>query len=376
MSMVVSIQRGSESIAAGDGTTIDITISAVTLANAVAFITLRNADFEGRLKRHVFQWSLSSTTNLRLVRHQSTSSRAIVVEWIVIDFEAAEIEEIQSGTIDCDADPEDVTVNAVVLADTLVIASPLTSKNTADGDVLATTLMSSTTVLRFDFAATPLTGEANYSYQILEFASGASTVVQVGTVALSTTENSDTATITSVDTSSTAVLLQGLNIDNGSAAMYRNCARLTLTDATTITAERSGTGTTKAMNVGYAALEFTGSEVVESGTGTVADTATSNNPTFTEIGADHAHLSTFFRQNAWNSASEPGGKDPEDAYFTFVVSATPDDIVVARTGSEGAFEFAYFIVDFTAAAAGGAELLEIPHHMRGGFNPMHGGFSA
>ena len=367
MSMVVSIQRGSESIAAGDGTTIDITISAVTLANAVVFITLRNADFEGRLKRHVFQWSLSSTTNLRLVRNESTSARAIVVEWIVIDFEAAEIEEIQTGTIDCDADPEDVTVNAVVIADTIVIASPLTSKNNEDGDVLATTLMSSTTVLRFDFATTPLAGEANYSYQILEFASGAPTVVQVGTIALSTTENSDTATITSTDTSATAVLLQGFNIDNGSASVYRNAVRLTLTDATTITAERSGTGTTKAMNVGYAALEFTGPEVVESGTGTVADTATSNNPTFTEIGADHAHLSTFWRQNAWNSASEPGGKDPEDGYFTFVVSATPDDIVVARTGAEGAFEFAYFIVDFTVAAG------TVPHFPLG--HPLYGPFA-
>ncbi len=29
-----------------------------------------------------------------------------------------------------------------------------------------------------------------------------------------------------------------------------------------------------------------------------------------------------------------------------------------------------------APPAGGAELFQIPHHQRGGFNPMHGGFSA
>ncbi len=29
-----------------------------------------------------------------------------------------------------------------------------------------------------------------------------------------------------------------------------------------------------------------------------------------------------------------------------------------------------------AAAAATGQLLQIPHHQRGGFNPMHGGFSA
>ena len=71
------------------------------------------------------------------------------------------------------------------------------------------------------------------------------------------------------------------------------------------------------------------------------------------------------------------------------IPTTEEDIIGPHDGAKqgaptlvehppvgGGFYPQYINAPAAAAAAAGGELLQIPHHQRGGFNPMHGGFSA
>lgn len=77
--------------------------------------------------------------------------------------------------------------------------------------------------------------------------------IQYGTVSITGTNTSGTATITSVDTSKAALLFLGFSSSRDDGQMP---ARITLTNATTVTATRSTPGGTGATTVGFCVVEF------------------------------------------------------------------------------------------------------------------------
>lgn len=82
--------------------------------------------------------------------------------------------------------------------------------------------------------------------------------IQQGTITLAAgATTSGTATITSVDTAKTVVLHRGVSaaVNSGAASPELN-GRLTLTNATTVTADRSAGGNQSAATFSYVAVEF------------------------------------------------------------------------------------------------------------------------
>lgn len=77
--------------------------------------------------------------------------------------------------------------------------------------------------------------------------------VQTGTIVITATNLTNTATISSVNTAKSVVLFGGWTTDNNSGTLVF-APYLTLTNATTVTATRSNTSNTT--TVSYTVLEF------------------------------------------------------------------------------------------------------------------------
>lgn len=81
--------------------------------------------------------------------------------------------------------------------------------------------------------------------------------VQYGTVTLADSVTSNTATITSVAVNKSVVHFLGFSTDSNLVDNQRRwLARVTLTNATTVTASRGSATTTNAMTVGFVVVEY------------------------------------------------------------------------------------------------------------------------
>ena len=365
MPTVNSIQTGSLTIEAGDGTTVDVTITSVTQANSIVLHSERNNDNSSRLFRHGFQAALTSGTNLRFTRDDASFATDVIIEWSVIEFDAGEFQSIQTGTVNATADPTDTTITAVTVADTVPIVDGVIISANAHTSAKhnAVASITSTTNFRLDFTATPATDDYHATYQILEFNSDDVTI-QTGEVALSSSEGSDTATITSVDTAKTMVLNGGLRGGNF-GHISRTFARVKLTDATTVDVARSTAGSTLAMDVGYAVVEFDDHTEVEGGEATIPDGGSSVNPTFTELGADSVPFYCDWRINGYPSANIDVVDAYRSAFASIALSSPPDDIVLERVGTSRALEIGWFVADFTSGAPPAAPPPWYYHHISG-----------
>lgn len=129
---------------------------------------------------------------------------------------------------------------------------------------------------------------------VIQFKASAVSSVQQGTISLGTT-TSATATITSVDTARSVAVFLGA-LENHTAASDRAFCAITLTDATTVTANRQDAFTNTA-TVGYVVIEFASGVVssVEKVSITIAAGATSNTATITSV--DTARSVLFFGGN-------------------------------------------------------------------------------
>lgn len=348
MALTTSIQTGSETIAATDGVTIDVTISSVTAANSVVMFNMTGGETSAgsRPLRHLFTPELTSATNLRFTRNASSAARTCTIQWYVIEFDSSAYSSIQKGTVTATGDPEDVTVTSLTAADASIIHFLETDLIGFQPEMSTMAELTSATNLRFDIGASPGTDDCYISWQVIEWDTANIGSVQNGTIALSAAEENDTATITSVDTSKTAIFHQGGVSPVVTAAIGRARSRVVLTNGTTVTADRNSHGTSTTMDVSYSAVEFTNESVV-AGSSNFTTLETSENPTFTEVGSDHAVVGTVSVCNGAPTGGDATNSD--EVFFNQVVSSPPDDLTISResggTGLE--VDVAYTIIDFT-----------------------------
>lgn len=172
------------------------------------------------------------------------------------------------------------TISSVSTTRTLALFNGVVNTNTVGltaNDAYRVELTNATTVTAYRNTAS---GSATVYVTVVEFGSSLVDSVQQGTIALSTAQTSNTATISSVTTSRSAVYLQGQT--NTDALLYsmRRVAYVRLTNSTTVTATRNQTGTTSSV-VGFAVIQFA-SAVIQSVQETVLTSITATSAeTFT-----------------------------------------------------------------------------------------------
>lgn len=80
--------------------------------------------------------------------------------------------------------------------------------------------------------------------------------IQYGTATISSGNTSGTATITSVDTSKAVLIMLGYTSDSASESPREYLIRITLTNATTVTATKNTAGTGITSVVSFVVVEF------------------------------------------------------------------------------------------------------------------------
>ena len=353
---VASIQSGAETIASGDGTSHDVTITSVTTANSIVMYSSRcAASGSVRQKRHRFIASLTGSTTLNFSRHESSFASDVIVEWTVVEFDSGVLNNLQTGTVDRTAANDDTTITAVDLAKTFVISHLKTDQNDLSAAVTCYAELTSTTNLRLASDSTPGTGDSVIGYQVVEFASDADVTVQGGTILVSSGSESNTDTITSVDTSKTFIINSGTSTSQTSSPQARNQARLKLTNSTTVTADRTTVGSETDMTIGYFAVELEGSgHAVESFDVTITDTNTApgTQPSWTALSTTDSAIMVGWPNNRADNTNTSSTED--DNTISVSLDAGADGATVLRTGSDDPVYMTGFAVDFSGSGGGGA----------------------
>lgn len=351
---VDSVQSGSQTIASSDGTTINITISSVTTSRSIVMYTTHNSDNEARLKRHIFNAALTSSTNLQLTRHESSFAKSVTVEWTVIEFATGVLNNLQTGTVVRTNADEDTTITSVDTSKTFIIPHLKTNQNSISPSVACLTRLTSSTNMRMSSATAPTTGQSVVGYQVVEFASDADVTVQGGVLTIGSSSESATTTITSVDTSKAFVINSGVSMNQSTSPTSRIPCRLKLTNATTLQADRSTDGTVSAANVGYFVVELSGGgHAAESFDVTITNTNTApwTQPSWAALSTSNSAM-----MNGWcignnRAANSSTSLTPNNNMMSVSLDATADGATVTRGGSTSEIYLTGYAVDFSGGGS-------------------------
>lgn len=349
MPAIDSVQSGSQTINAAAGTTVNITISSVDTSRAIPMFTFRSADVNYRDARHLFRASLSSSTNLRLIRQEAASATNVEMYWTVVEFDSAWGGSLQTGSVACDADPEDITISAVDLDATFPLLYWSTDDFTMTNVCQPRPIFTSTTNLSIQFAATPSGNDCIVQYQVVEF-DAADADVQSGTASVLNNYNND-ATISSVDTGKTLVLAWS---DAVAGSPGRNYARTYLASTTSINGDLQNRGTAPDWNNTWYAVEMLDSSVVEAGTVAIADAGTTPG-TAPSWGSAMTNGAVFMHKSQPNSYITSTGNDnsfPNSVQASIVLDSPQDGLTVTRHGSVNGIELGWQVIEWAAAAGG------------------------
>ena len=98
-----------------------------------------------------------------------------------------------------------------------------------------------------------VTGNCVVAFEIIEYLPGVIKSIQIGTVSIANLTASNTAAITGVNTEKSVLMYLGAQVQNTTGNTIDSWNRLTLTNATTITATRIGTASIN--QIGYQIVE-------------------------------------------------------------------------------------------------------------------------
>lgn len=345
MPALTSAQHGTKTITSADGTTITQAITSVNLSRSIVFYTSRDGDSAGRDLRHIFQVALTSSTQISFTRNDPASS-TITIEWWVLEFDPSDVVSVQAGVQDCTSDPQDITISAVAPENCVPLHFVSTSSLSLQARAAAS--FPASTTFRLDFPTAQATGTYVASWQALEFTPDA-VDIQSGTITLVPGVGSATATIVSVNTAKTAMVHGGIVGASSTSPQSRVASRLTLTNATTVTAERGTQGTNPNLIVQYYAVEFNDKTNVEQGgltipAGSTSVTSSAWSPAFAP--AKTSVMNAFWGQNQFIASDQT----PNSVHFTVVPNATVDAVTVTRNGSLGDLNTGWTAIEWNGPA--------------------------
>lgn len=249
-SLRVSIQHGTVAISAAASAT--ATISSVSTTDSAVFwlghTTTATATSAATGMTRVTLTDATTVTGL------VTTSSTATVGFVVVEFQSAVLQsDVQqfAAAFTSSSATDTQTISSVDPDNTMIAWGGNTTGASNTGDYAA--LITSATNVNLVRGGTNTTTRTP-SYTIVEFAPGVlNSAVQRGAISL-ISATSNTATISSIDTSLGFANYTGFNFATGTSTT--TCSqKLTLTDATTVTASIA-TSSATAKNTGYEAIEF------------------------------------------------------------------------------------------------------------------------
>ncbi len=250
-----AIQSVQDGIVTITNTTNTATITSVTLNNAALY-------FGGSITTNTntlyFSPDLVLTDATTVTANVEAGAFTTKAYFTVVEFKTGILNSaVQRGTISFASGDttKTATITGVTTSQTMLLNNgALLGSTTGNSDFWPrVTLTNGTTVT----AARTTSGTTEtVSFEVVEFKAADVVSVNRGTITIASSGTSNTATIASVNTAYCSVEWQG-NTSGASVAetVAKSCATITLTDATTLTAERSGSPAISLI-VNYEAIEF------------------------------------------------------------------------------------------------------------------------
>ena len=167
--------------------------------------------------------------------------------------------------------------------------------------------------------------------------------VQYVEITIGASQTSNTATITSVDTSKTWLVYNGHTDSNGTEDMTQNVVAISLTNATTVTALRQAQDGTNAITVRISVVEGNSNLIqsVQSGTITFAKTATTGTATITSVTTGNAFV--VHQGSTDNATLLPAPDNPAFSSFTLELTAATT-VTATRNSATNATATVYYVV--------------------------------
>lgn len=377
MPNVTSIQRGTRSVVAADGTSFVIALG--TEVDDSSSIVLHSSSVPSgtsRDYRHIVTMELEASggasaghyDQIRVRRNSAASAATFSVAWEVIEFDPATLGAngvtwgrdsafSAGGTVSKTIAVTDVD-SAIC---TVCWSTSSFSLALSDGSVRAG--ITSTTNLDLVASGT-FTGTLEMVWQVIDF-DPADVSVQRGTIAVNaasgTTTASNTATISSVDLTASLLVGNGMTFPAvSSASAMRWAAGLVLTDATTVTAYLGGYGSEsagKTLTIGYEVAEFLDGASVQAGvfafaSGDSSKTTSTFSPTLdpdrSVAWRVHPDLG-----NVDTNSTNPGGTGAVTFQQVLDITTDVDSLTATRAVTGVAVDAFWQVVEFAAPGGGG-----------------------
>ena len=338
-----TVQSGTATSTANATTTVTIT----SVNTTTSFLIFSTSDNLNRPVAEEIGGQIASATTLQFLRVTNEASPVTVtIAWSVISYHCGI--KVQSGSVAETATTIDVAITAVNSITAAFVtysktpASTDTSYNNND-PLIAELTTTSNLEIRIDSAASTHT----IYWQVIEFTDPTMINVQKGTTSLTGATTSTTATLgTAVNTTHTFLVVSthssGTGTDIGSGQV-----RGQLTNATTVTLDRSAANY-DVTEISWQAIELNDGSTVQAGTTTLGSGTATTTATLTAI--------TLARTSAFASTETGGGQTAGRtsdttsgivgvASVTTVVSSTTQ-LTLTRANTTAATDIAWFVVSW------------------------------
>jgi len=246
----VRVQNGSATLGAA-ATSVDVTLAAIVTAQS--FLTFSTSFNDANAAGGQVSGRILDSTTLRFER--AATGSVITLKWYVAEFDSGVA--VQRGTAAMAGALLDIPIAAVNLARSFPIVSYRIAGGTyGDNDFLRAKLTTSTNLQITVFGGTG----GSCEWQVIEY-TGA--LLQSGDLSFAAGDASLSAAVAAVNVSKAWLLFSYTSASGTGANIAQKMLWGTVTDATTVTFDRSSTG--QAIDLTWYLVEFTDVTTVESG---------------------------------------------------------------------------------------------------------------
>jgi hypothetical protein len=329
---VNAVQSGTATLV---GTSLDVAINPVVMTRSILFFNVRENLLDSGAAS--VRGQLTSATNIQFNRAAAAGN--VTIQWYIAEFVSGVV--VQRGSTLLTASPLNVAITSVDLGKTFVLSSwAKPGVMMGNDDYLRARLTSATSLeLHHDTVGSTLDGIADW--QVVTMANAS---VQSGNVSLLTTDTSQTATISSVDTAKSFLIA---NWSSLGTSVGGNAIRSRITSPTQLTFDRGVTGT--AVDLTWFVVTLNDGSTVQSGNASFGTATTQVN--VGSLSAVALSRSVAFLSGYQRGGSTPyPGVTPDDnagvAWFTAELTSTTN-LRLTRDATQGfTAEAPWFVVEF------------------------------
>lgn len=333
--IIESIQQVEFTIASGAATGTG-TISSVTTGNTAVFFdyNIFGGQRQSSTERGVDHTSVRvDLTNATTVTATRDTSQTFVITIIctVVEYKSTAVDSIQQGTVAVIATGTD-TITSVDTSRSVVIHNGVSIDFTGAQPGRSFTSLSLTNATTVTGTRDNSVNTATTGYVVIEFASGVTDSVQEFSISItSDVATTNTATITSVNTSQSVIFPAGQRPNGTDPALHTQSCYVELTNGTTVTATRNTAATPNPTIVGTI-VEFAAANVnsVQRSTVTMASGDTTKDVTVTSVDTSLSIVTALSCTSTSTSAIAP-----EQQHFTAeILNATTLRFTKDTTGRD------------------------------------------